>query len=68
MMPKRQQLGAVVGHWAADEQSTTPPAKPQTEGVTQLAAPPTRLRQQTLPAPQAAPSRQLMLAPPWQVA
>ena len=36
--------------------------------ATQLAAPPSRLRQQTLPVAQALPSRQPMLAPPGQVA
>ena len=42
----------------------TPPAKVQTFEVTQLVAPPSRLRQQTFPAMQALPSRQPMVAPP----
>lgn len=66
-VPKPQQLGAVAGHSLDDEQRMIPPAKLQVEGVTQLAAPPSRLRQQMLPAEQAAPLRQLIEAPPGQV-
>ena len=66
--PKRQQLRAVLGHWAAEVQRTTPPAKVQSGAATQLVAPPSKLRQQTEPFAQAPPSRQPMLAPPGQVA
>ena len=67
-VPKRQQLGAAAGHSLEEEQRMMPPAKSQTDAVTQLAAPPSRLRQQMLPAKQAAPLRQLIDAPPGQLA
>jgi hypothetical protein len=46
----------------------TPPAKLHVAEVTQLVAPPSRLRQQTLPPVQAEPSRHPMFAPPMHVA
>ena len=46
----------------------TPPANEQTVGLTQLEAPPSRLRQQEVPPVHDPLSRQPMLAPPGQVA
>jgi len=61
-------LRAVLGHWADELHRTTPPVNVQIGVATQLVAPPSRLRQQTVPLAQALLSRQLMLAPPEQVA
>ena len=61
-------MGVVLGHCADEAQRITPPAKLHTCAGAQVDAPPKRLRQQKLPAPHAAPSRQPMLAPPGQVA
>ena len=59
----RQQLGAAFGHCADEVQRTMPPPSVQRGAATQLVLVPRMLRQQTLPGPQAAPSRQLMLGP-----
>jgi hypothetical protein len=64
--PKRQQFGAEPGHCAAELHRTTPAANVQTGALTQLVAPPSRLRQQMLPPVQAPLSRQPTLAPPVQ--
>src|SRR5215831_535641 len=61
---KLQQLRAVDGHSADEEQRIRPPAKLQVEGITQLASPPSRLKQQMLPVEQAPPLTQFRLAPP----
>jgi hypothetical protein len=49
-------------------QRTAPPAKLQTSGAVHVVAPPSRLRQQKVPAEHTEPSRQPMLAPPGHVA